>query len=576
MALRFMISGLSGCILSAILLGLYGCSPANEASGIQTVGAARDGVVAGDLISYPASDYHEARAGKRGGTLRVSTAADTGTFDVHSISHGNVQWLGRILYDCLVYQDEKGKLSPWLAKSWEVSGDGKTYTFHLRDDVTFSDGSKFNAEAVRVNLEHMRDPATKSPLAAAYIAPYQQGRVIDEYTFEATLREPYAPFLDVLAQSWLGMISPRQILEAPKSIAERPTGSGPFVLQSYTRDQGAVFVRRERYNWSPPVTRHRGEAYLDRIELSFVPEAMIRFTALEADQSDLTLDAPPQNAKAIRASSELTLRSRIRKGNPFRSLTFNVERAPFDDVRVRRAVAKGIDREGLAWIVGFGEYRVKADFLGANTRDYDPAYKDVLAYDVKAAQALLDEAGWTARDAQGYRTRNGKRLGAQLLATESASFSSSVAVAIQADLKKLGFELTIELLPVAQVTDRRYAGNFQVMGGGYWHTNTPDGLYILYHSDSITSEKRIGQNGGRFRDAELDRLLAEARRSPDPARITQLYSQAQQRLAEQVPVVPSFESHVLVAYRNRLKGVIFDTSHNTVFLPSLWLQPEAL
>lgn len=565
----------SGAVIVA-MTALIGCSPASDIdAGQSRVAPITDGVLNGDLISYPASDYHETQPGKRGGTLRVSTATDTGTLDVHAISHGNVQWLGRILYDGLVYQDEQGNVSPWLAKSWDISADGKTYTFHLRDDVTFSDGEKFNAQAVKVNLEHMRDPATKSPLAAAYIAPYDQGRVLDEYTFQATLREPYAPFLDVLAQSWLGMISPKQILEAPRSIAEHPIGSGPFVLQSYTREQGAVFTRREGYNWSPPVTRHQGEAYLDRIELSIVPEAMIRFTSLQAGQSDLTLDAPPQNAKAIRESSDLTLRSRIRKGNPFRSLTFNVEQAPFDDVRVRRAVAKGIDREGLAWIIGFGEYRVKADFLAANTRDYDPAFKDVLAYDAKAAEALLDEAGWTGRDAQGYRTRDGKRLGAELLATESASFSSSVAVAIQADLKKIGFELRIELLPLAQVTDRRYAGRFQVMGGGYWHTNTPDGLYILYHSDSITSEKRIGQNGGRFRDAQLDQWLAAARRSHDPGELKVLYSKAQQRLAELVPVVPFFESHVLVAYTKRLKGVIFDTSHNTVFLPSLWLEPEA-
>ena len=92
-----------------------------------------------------------------------------------------MQWLARIVYDCLLYQDENGKISPWLAKSWDVSPDGKTYTFHLRDDVTFSDGEKFNAEALRVNLEHMRDPATKSPLAAAYIAPYVDGRIVDGF-----------------------------------------------------------------------------------------------------------------------------------------------------------------------------------------------------------------------------------------------------------------------------------------------------------------------------------------------------------------------------------------------------------
>ena len=94
---------------------------------------------------------------------------------------------------------------------------------------------------------------------------------------------------------------PRQILEAPKSIAEHAIGSGPFVLESYTRDQGATFVKRKGYNWAPPVTRHNGEAYLDRLELSIVPEPMIRFSALESGQSDFTVDAPAQNARAIRS-----------------------------------------------------------------------------------------------------------------------------------------------------------------------------------------------------------------------------------------------------------------------------------
>lgn len=502
--------------------------------------------------------------------MRVSAASDAGSFDVHALSNGNIQWMGRILFDCLVYQDEQGNISPWLARSWDISDDGKTYTFHLRDDVTFSDGEKFNAQALQTNLEHMRDPATKSPLAAAYIAPYLDGKVIDDYTFEAHLREPYTPFLDVLAQSWLSMISPRQIREAPKTIAEHPIGSGPFLLQSYTRDQGAVFIKRPGYNWAPPVTRHKGEAYLDRIELSYVPEAMIRFTALESGQSDFALDAPAQNAAAIRANPNLVMRSRIRKGNPSRGIVFNVEQAPFDDVRVRRAVAKAVDREGLAWISGFGEYIAKADFLAANTRFYQPN-KEALAYDVKAANTLLDDAGWTGRDAQGYRTKAGQRLKATLLAYSSPAFPGSVSVAIQADLKKVGFEMTVEMLPLTRVIERRYAGKFQAMADGYWHTNTPDGMFVLYHSESISTDKRIGQNVGRFRDAQLDRVLSAARQSRDPVELQALYGEAQKRLTETVPSVPSVEAQVLTAYGRQVQGVIFDTSHNVPFFTSIWL-----
>ncbi|WP_324745542.1 ABC transporter substrate-binding protein [Pseudomonas veronii] len=555
------------------VMALGACKPATEAP--RSSASSADGVLRDGSVSYAAEDYREAVPGKPGGTLRVSTSSDTTTLDVHSISHGNVQWLGRILFDCLLYQDEQGNISPWLAKSWDISPDGKTYTFHLRDDVTFSDGEKFNARALQVNLEHMRDPATKSPLAAAYIAPYVDGRIVDEYTFEAHLREPYSPFLDVLAQSWLSMISPRQILQAPKSIAEHPIGSGPFVLESYTRDQGATFIKRKGYNWAPPVIRHTGEAYLDRIELSIIPEPMIRFSALESAQSDFTVDAPAQNAQAIRRNPDLQMRSRIRKANPFRSLTFNVEKFPFQDVQVRRAVAKAIDRDGLAWITGFGEYQPKGDFLAANTRYYDPSFKDLLNYDVTEVNRILDQAGWSQRDASGYRVKDGQRLSAHLLMYETGAFPGSLAVAIQADLKKVGFELAIELLPLAQVTERRYASNFQAIAGGYWHTNTPDGLYILYHSNAISTPKLIGQNAGRFRDDQLDAALSAARRSTDPVELAALYRTAQQRLVETVPAVPMFESHVLVAYRTVVKGVIFDTSHNTPFFTSVWLDQEA-
>lgn len=525
-------------------------------------------------MDYPARDFVEPQPGQRGGTLRVSASSDAGSFDIHALSSGNMQWLGRILFDCLVYQQADGTITPWLASAWDISPDGRTYTFHLRHDVTFSDGERFDAEAVRVNLEHMRDPATKSPLAAAYIAPYASGRVIDTYTFEATLREPYAPFLDVLSQAWLGMISPRQIREAPSSIAKQPIGSGPFTLQGYTRDQGAVFVRRPGYDWAPPATRHRGEAYLDRIELSYVPEAMIRYTSLESDRSDMALEAPPQNAAAIRANPRLVLRSRVRKGNPMRSLTFNVEHVPFDDVRVRQAVARAIDREGLAWISGFGELIAKGDFLASNTRDYDPVGAHALDHDPAAANRLLDEAGWTGRDAEGYRTRNGQRLRATLLTYDNPAFPANVAVAVQADLKKVGFELPIELLPISRVTERRYAGQFDAMGGGYWHTNTPDGLFILYHSQSIPNGRLIGQNVGRFRDEALDRLLSEARASTDPKQRRELYRRAQQRLSETVPAVPSVESQMLVAYRKALGGVLFDGSHNVPFMTGVWLAKE--
>lgn len=566
---------------ATVALLLTACSPAEKSSsagGIEPSSSAApvDGAAPSRFIAYPETDFRLSEPALRppegvaGGTLRASIAADTVSLDPHAVSATYMQWFGRFVFDNLVYLDAAGKATPWLAKSWEISPDGLSYTFHLRDDVTFSDGAKFNADAVLANLEHMRDPETRSPLAGRYIAPYDRGEVIDEFTFRAHLREPYAPFLDVLAQSWLAIVSPKAIRENPRGLAFAPVGSGPFILESYTRQQSLKLVRRTDYHWAPDYLRHHGPAYLDCIEVDIIPEAMVRSSALSSGQHELTLDLPPQSAGSLRNDPGILVSSRVRQGIPTRVLTFNVERAPFDDVRVRRALALAIDREGIARIIGFGEYLVKTDFLASSTRHYDPSFQHFLRYDFGAANRLLDEAGWITRDKEGYRTREGRRLGSDFLVNETATPSASI-VALQSDFKKVGFELRITQLPAAQVTQRRRAGDFEAIGGGVWHTNTPDALYILHHSDEIVTPTRFGQNTGHFSDGVLDNLLSEARRSGDEAERQRLYSAAQARLVELVPAIPVYENHTLVAYTRRLRGVVFDTSHNTVVLTGAWL-----
>lgn len=556
-------------LLSIALSLLTACSPS-------TPKAARSSEVipASRPLAYPAEDYHTSGPGRPGGTLRVSVTTDTGNLDVHAISATNAQWLGRLLYDNLVYLDAVGEPTPWLAKSWEISPDGLTYTFHLRDDVTFSDGAKFNAEAVLVNLEHMRDPATKSPLAAAYISPYRDGEVVDEFTFRAHLREPYAPFLNVLAQSWLALLSPKAIRENPKALSEHPVGSGPFVVERYTRQEGLILVKRPDYHWSAPQLRHEGPAYLDRIEIDFISEPLVRYNGLLAGQYDFTIDAPPQNAAALRADPSIVVSSRIRAGNPYRALTFNTEKFPFEDVKVRKALARAVDRVGVERVTGFGEFSLKSDFLAASTRHYDPSFQAELSYDPVAANLLLDEAGWTGRDADGIRTKDGRRLTADFLYVEGFSPPAG-PVAIQSDLRKVGFDLHITQIPLTQYADRRNTASYDSVSSGVWHTNTPDGLYILYHSDEIVSSKRIGQNVARLRDAALDDLLARARRTTDQIEQQRLYSAAQKRLVEIVPAIPLFENHSLIAYHTRVKGVVFDTSHNTTVFTTVWLDAEA-
>ncbi|MFC7622818.1 ABC transporter substrate-binding protein [Microlunatus sp. GCM10028923] len=504
-----------------------------------------------------------------GGTLRMSISAEPGCLDAHAISATQQALLGRILYDTLTTIDPDGNVAPYLAESWKIGNDGKRYTFKLRKGVTFSDGSAWNAEALKINFEHMRDPKTKSPLAAAYIAPYVDSTVIDEYTLQVDLAYAYTPFLDNLAQSWLAILSPKAIKESPETLCDQPVASGPYVLESYQRQQSISYVKRPDYDWAPSWLKHDGPALIDRIEIEVVAEPVVRFNSLVSGQYDLTEAAPPQNAAAIQANPDLVYENLVRTGNPW-ILHFNLSRAPFDDLRVRQAFVAAVNVPAITQSLGFGTFQVKDNYLATPTKYYDKTSEGSFGYDVDRANALLDAAGWTGRDADGFRTKDGRRL-TVAAPTAEASTPSPQLVQVQGEVKKVGIDLQIVQLPQAQVTERRYSGDYDLLGG-VWHTNTPDILFIRYHSSEI-SGKRIGQNSSYLKDDQLDRILLAARETPDGPKAAELYGQAQHRLLELVPGLPLYENHSQWAYHRKVHGIAIDTSHPIPVFTTAWIAP---
>ena len=332
-----------------------------------------------------------------------------------------------------------------------------------------------------------------------------------------------------------------------------------------------MFDKRRDYAWAPDFVAHQGPAYLDHVEVSFLPEALIRYLSLASGQYDLTVDAPPQNARDIRDNPELVFANRINLGNPMRAITFNVTQAPFDQQPVRKAFAMAIDRDAISKGTGFGQFAPTTSFLSATTPYVDGSASASLGKDLSRANRLLDAAGWSQRDAQGYRIRAGRRLEAKAILLDSGGLSPLI-VAVQADVKRIGFKLDLEMVTAPQYAALRKSNAYQATGPGIWHTNTPDGLYIVYHSKNITTAKFTGQNVSRLADPELDAILTKARATSDPTQLRPLYAAAQARLTELVPAVPLSENHSLVAYRRRVHGVIYDTSHNVPLLTTAWLQ----
>ncbi|WP_081747566.1 ABC transporter substrate-binding protein [Arthrobacter sp. Br18] len=501
-----------------------------------------------------------------GGVLNVSISAEPGCLDGHGISATQQQFLGRLIYDNVVTLDDNGEMAPYLAESWDISEDGKTYTFHLKEGVTFSDGSPWNATVFQQNLEHMRDPATKSPLAAAYIAPYVDGTVIDDHTFEVHLEYAYTPFLYTLAQSWLGMTSGKAITESPGTLCQNPVGSGPYVLEEYQPGQSISYAKREGYGWAPEWLGETGEAHLDGVEVTVVAEPVIRHQSLVSGQYGLTENLAPQNAAAVQADPAFTYENLPRTGSPY-VLGFNLNREPFSDPAVREAFAAAVDTEAVTESLGFGTYTPVDSYLSKESKYYDPSVEGI-PHDPERAHQLLDDAGWDSRDAEGFRIKDGERLTVEVPTVE-ASAPSPLLVQLQGEVRQAGIELEIIQLPQAQLTELRYAGDYDALAG-VWHTNTTDVLFIRYHSSEITGE-RIGQNSSYVNDPELDEILLRARGAADGPEAEEAYSQAQHRLTDLVPGLPLYENPSQFAYSNSVQAVATDTSHPVPVLTYAWL-----
>ncbi|GAB2958124.1 ABC transporter substrate-binding protein [Nonomuraea fastidiosa] len=500
---------------------------------------------------------------KPGGTLVLGENADEPPcLDPHQTSTTNTTVVSRPIFDSLLWQDAEGNIKPWLAESWKISDDGLTYTFRLRQGVTFHDGSAWNAEALKLNLEHMRDPATKSPLAASYIAPYKDAKVLDEHTLEVRLGSPYSALLNVLAQSYLAMISPKQLKEAPESTCEHPIGSGPFVLDTWTKGQSITYKKNPAYAWGP--TGREGPAYLDRLEIRFLAEDATRYNALLSGEVDVIDNTPPANVEDVKANPDLTFITIDRPGHPF-SVWLNTGRAPFDDRRVRQALTLAVDRKAIIDSVSFGQWNVATNFVTAATPDHAEGGR--IDYDPARANALLDEAGWTARDKDGIRLKNGRRLSAVAIDTGVNPQNTQILVQTQAAAAKAGIEITIENVTSQESQDRTGKGDFDV-SVGIWTTNTADVLWIQYSSKNITTPQRRGQNITRLSDDELDELLEQARAAKDP---TELYAKAQARLLDLAPAIPLYDRPSLVSAQSRVHGLTWDHAYGAVIFHDAWV-----
>lgn len=464
----------------------------------------------------------------------------------------------RAVLDSLVFQEDDGSFTPWLATKWEVSPDSTEYTFTLRDDVTFTDGEKFDAAAVKANFDRIVDPETESAQAASMLGAdfYKGTEVVDDYTVKVTFTQPYAPFLQAASTPQLGFYSPKVLKNSADELkAGGPgvtVGTGPFELTEYTPDQEIVYTRNDDYAWGP----HDSKApKVETLRVEIQPEASVRAGVIESGEADLASNMPPNLAKDL--GGGITVDSIEYPGLPY-SLYLNEKYGVFADEKVRQAFSRGIDIDAAVEKIFFGQFPRAWSILGSTTPGYDASLEGTWPYDVEAANALLDEAGWTARDADGIRVKDGKRLSVRWIAwTPIPDDRAALANAIQSDLKEIGFEVVREELEPGAYNEQYGPKTFDLTDWGFSGVD-PDLLRNHLHTDGF-------QNASQVSDPSLDALLEEAVATSDQDTRNQLYTEVQQWNAQHVAIVPLYSPSAITAVGERVKGLDYDLYGRPLF-----------
>ncbi len=458
--------------------------------------------------------------------------------------------------DSLVTLDADGTIGPWLATSWEASDDGLSYTFVLRDGVTFSDGTPFDAAAVCFNFDRIADPATGSLAAVGLIGPYQSCQATDELTAVVTLSTPFVPFLNGMSSSFMGMVSPTAVQEmGAADFAMAPVGTGPFVVESYVPNDRVVLTANPDYDWAPASAGHEGPAYLDKVTFQIIADATVRMGSLRSQSVDIVGVVPETEISAVESDASLELVSQPAPGVSTQ-LFFNQESGPLADKEVREAVRSAIDFDGAVTSLYFGAFDRAWGPLTPATAGYDPAVEDSFDFDPDRAADLLDEAGWKP-GSDGIREKDGERLTLRYIDQDpNREKRQDFAEFIRQNLADVGIEVELAFEANAPLTEDRTTGSYDLATLSYGNID-PNVLSMIYASTAIPTATTTGFNLGRFSDPEMDELLAAGRTEADLDARLDIYAQIQQRAVEEVYSVGMYVPAYTVATSTAVSGLTF-------------------
>lgn len=504
---------------------------------------------------------------QEGGTLNLAFTADTyQNLDPNQNFWIESRSIDRNLVESLTDQDpETGEIVPWLATEWTVSEDVKTYTFTLRTDVTFSDGEKFDAEAVKTAFDGIIALGPLASLGATYLSGYAETTVLAPDRVEVQFSTPNAAFLQATATTTLGILSPKSYDTAPADRAlGKFFGSGPFVLDSYVPQQSVVLSKRDDYTGGSAINSNAGPAYIDTVNISFVPEESVIVGSLTSGQIDVAWPRNPlteANQQTIIGTGG-TIQSAVLPGLTY-NFVANVT-GVLADPAVRSALQESIDRETWAETVFYEGYPVAKSVIDSTTPQWKDE-SDLLAFDLDHARKTLDDAGWEVGP-DGYRYKDGE----QLLITSLQAAPWSGWDLVQSQLKEAGFNFVQKVVTPAELTPLANAGQFDVTAT-YFTRGDADILRTYYDPAVVVQGKAPGAYAlDAEAGAEVSALFAKEISEADPEKRTEIFGEIQDLLISSGALFPIQDRTQVVGVASRVHDLKF-TLESFLRLNDLWL-----
>jgi len=504
---------------------------------------------------------------QEGGTLKLAFNQDLfGNLDPNQNFWIESRSIDRNLVDSLTDQDPKtGKIVPWLATKWTVSPDAKTYTFTLRDGVTFSDGTPLDAKAVKTAYDGIIKLGPLASLGATYLSGYKETKVLAPNKVEVDFKTANAAFLQATSTTTLGILSPKSYDIDPKKRALGDfVGSGPFTLTSYKVAQSVKLAKRKDYAWGSEINANRKAAHIDALDVTFVPEESVLVGSLTSKQIDVAWPRNPlsEQSQQTIASGGGKVDSTVLPGLTY-NLIPNIS-GILGDAKVREALQKSIDRTEWAHTLFGDDYPVTKSVIDSST----PQWSDqsaLLAYDPDGAAKLLDEAGWK-KGSGAYRTKDGKPL--EITLTVGAPWPGWDL--LQDQLKKVGIKLTQKIVTPAEYTAKANSGAFDLTAS-YFTRADADVLRTFYDTNVV----KPGTGPGAYTQdpataKALSALYAQEISEADPVKRKAIFAEIQKQIISAGVLFPLQDRAQIVATTDQVHDLDY-TAETFLRLNDVWL-----